>query len=108
MSIGTDIVYIPKIKKQLENISFLEKIFHPSELKNLRPEHLAGILAAKEAFFKAINQKPKWLDIEVIYEKTARPKLRLSKELEKNIKNIDVSISHDKDYAAAFVITDKK
>lgn len=107
MSIGTDIIYIPKIKKQLGNRQFLEKIFHPSELKNLRPEHLAGILAAKEAFFKAVNQKPKWLDIEVIYEKTARPKLKVSSNLKNKIKNCDISISHDKDYAVGFIVIDK-
>lgn len=108
MRAGTDLVYIPRIKKLIENKSFLEKVFHPSELKNLKAEHLAGVLAAKEAFFKAINQKPKWLDVEVKYEKTSRPKLKLSKQLEKNISNADISISHDKDYAVGFVIVNKK
>lgn len=103
MKIGTDIVYIPRIKKLITNKSFLEKIFHPSELKNLKPEHLAGILAAKEAFFKAINQKPRWLDIEIAYENTGRPKIALSNKLKSKIKNCDISISHDKGYAIALV-----
>ncbi|MBW2992285.1 holo-ACP synthase [Candidatus Woesearchaeota archaeon] len=101
MRAGTDIVYIPRIKKLIENKSFLEKIFHPSELKNLKPEHLAGVLAAKEAFFKAINQKPKWLDVEIVYQKTSRPKLILSNKYKLNT---DLSITHDKDYAVGFVI----
>jgi len=108
MKIGTDIVHIPRIKKLIENKPLLEKIFHPSELKILKAEHLAGILAAKEAFFKAINQKPKWLDIEIIYQKTSRPKLKFSKQLGKDIVSSDISISHDKDYAVGFIILNKK
>lgn len=108
MKIGIDIVHIPRIKELIENKPLLEKIFHPSELEILKAEHLAGILAAKEAFFKAINQKPKWLDIEIIYQKTNRPKLKFSKRLEKDIASSDVSISHDKDYAVGFIILNKK
>jgi len=108
MRIGTDIVHIPGIKRLLDNKSLMEKMFHPSEMKKITAEHLAGVLAAKEAFFKAINQKPRWLDIEIAYEKTSRPKLKLSTALEKDITQTDVSISHDKDYAVGFVILNKK
>jgi len=99
---GIDIVYIPKFEKLMENEGFIKKVFHASECSNYNAEHLAGIFAAKEAFFKAVNKKPQWLKIEVKNKKTGKPIL-LAKELKGKIKDIDISISHDKDYAIATV-----
>lgn len=100
MNLGTDIVYIPKLKKLMENERFMKKVFHKSEYKDYKAEHLAGIFAAKEAFFKAINKKPDWLKVEIKKQKTHKP--ILINELKAEI--IDVSISHDKDYAIATVL----
>ncbi len=104
MKCGIDIFHIPRMEKALQDETAIMKLFTPSELVDPRPEHLAGVFAAKEAFFKAINEKPSWLDIEVIYEKNARPKMKLSARYSKAVKNLDISISHDKDYAIAFVV----
>ncbi len=102
--LGTDIVYIPKFGKLLENEGFIKKVFHESECKNYNPENIAGIFAAKEAFFKAINKKPDWLKVEVKKQKTGRPILMVSNELKENIEDTDISISHEKDYALATVL----
>lgn len=102
MRLGVDIVHIPKVKKLMRDESFLEKVFHSNECKEFNPEHLAGIFAVKEAFFKAINKKINWLKLEVKKQKSGKPVLKLSNELEYKI--IDVSISHDKYYAIAVVI----
>ena len=103
IKLGTDIVYIPRFEKLMKNEKFMKRVFHPSECKDYRMEHIAGIFAAKEAFFKAINKKPGWLKIEVKKEKTGKPKLVISNDLDVRIMDIDISISHDKDYAMAAV-----
>lgn len=98
---GIDLVYIPKLSGLLQDKHFLKKVFHENERNPCTPEHLAGIFAAKEAFFKALNQNPKWLNIEIKKENGA-PYLEYSKEYE--IKSSSISISHEKDYAVAQVI----
>lgn len=100
MKLGTDLVYIPRFEKLMENEAFIKKVFHPSECRNYKAEHLAGIFAAKEAFFKAIDKKPDWLKVEIKKQKTERP--ILSNDLK--IEVADISISHDKDYAIATVL----
>ena len=99
---GTDIVYIPRIKQLLEKDEVVKKFFHQSELSNTDPEHLARIIAAKEAFFKALGTIPRFTDIEITYEESGRPMIRNNQNL-----NCDVSISHDGDYATAIVILEK-
>ncbi len=97
-------MYIPKFENLMENEKFIKRVFHPSEYKNYKAERVAGIFAVKEAFFKAINKKPDWLKVEVKKQKTGKPVLVIANELKKNIEVIDISISHDKDYAIATVL----
>jgi phosphopantetheine--protein transferase-like protein len=99
---GIDIVYIPKIEKIIENKA-INKIFSKKELKIPTPQHLAGIFALKEAFFKALKIKPKWLAIEVTNKRNGAPKINISKELNINPIDISYSISHDNKYAIANV-----
>ncbi len=101
---GIDIVHIPRIEKLIENKSTINKIFSKKELKIPTPEHLAGIFALKEAFFKAIKTKPRWLDIEITNKPNGAPKIKLSREIKiKNLTDICCSISHDNEYAIANV-----
>jgi holo-[acyl-carrier protein] synthase len=107
--LGIDITHIQRFERLMQNKSFIKKVFHRSEIsKKYNSEHLAGIFAAKEAFFKAVNKKqkinPKWHDVEVKNGKNGKPELLISKNLQKYINETDVSISHDKDYAIAAVI----
>ena len=108
ISIGTDIVYIPKMRKLMENDAFIRKVFHSSEFTGSTAEHIAGIFAAKEAFFKAINRKPDWLKVEIKSKKSGRPALETADELKDKFTDIDVSISHEKDYAIATVLVTNK
>ena len=104
---GVDIVYIPKIEKILNNDNnLLKKFFHGSELTNRKPEHLAGIIAAKEAFFKALGMVPRFQDVELAYEGSGKPKLIVASEFQ-YFKSCDISISHDQDYAIALVILER-
>lgn len=102
---GTDIVYIPKVKKLMRNENFLKKIFHKSELSP-DADHLAGVIAAKEAFFKALGRMPMFREIEIIYETSGRPEIKLSPEFS-HLRSCDVSISHDNEYAIAVVLVEK-
>lgn len=47
MKIGTDIVHIPRFEKLMQNEAFIKKVFHESEIKDYRAEHLAGVIAAE-------------------------------------------------------------
>lgn len=113
IKLGIDIVHIPRFERLVRNKSFVDKVFHKSEIsKNYSSEHLAGIFAAKEAFFKAVNKgreiSPKWHDVEVRNKKNGKPELLVSNDLRKYINETDVSISHDEDYAIGAVICQMK
>ena len=101
---GTDIVHISKIREKLNDDNLLKRFFHQSELTS-DPNHLAGIIAAKEAFFKALGKIPKFLDIKISYEKSGRPFIVLPPNMK--LASCDVSISHDGDYAVAVVLLEK-
>lgn len=103
---GVDMLYIPGITRILMDEAMLEKFFDSQELQRTDPEHLAGIIAAKEAFFKALGIIPKFREIQVTHEKSGKPKLVVSPKYQQ-FASIDVSISHDKDYAVAFVVLER-
>ena len=99
-SLGMDIVYIPRFKAMTKDAA--ESVFHSHELRGSQAEHLAGIFAAKEAFFKALGKKIGWLDISVEYKESGRPFLNSS--LLDAEQKVVLSISHDGDYAVATVV----
>ena len=101
---GIDLIHIPSFEKKLAKAGVKERLFHKSEQKNSDITHLAGIIAAKEAFFKAIDHPVKWLDVEVTYTKSKRPKLQVADHYAREITDLDLSIAHDKDYAIAHVV----
>jgi phosphopantetheine--protein transferase-like protein len=102
---GVDLIYLPTFEKKLKSKGVLERMFHPSEQKQTA-EHLAGIAAVKEAFFKAIDHKIQWLDVEVDHKKTGKPVLHVAEHYAKEIADLDVSIAHDHKYIVATVIVD--
>ena len=114
LSIGTDIVKIDRIKSLYKDSRFLNKIFSSSEVEYCnnysKPYiHLSGKYAAKEAVKKAllsakIVKNISLINIEVLNNKDKSPYIKLL-----NVNNVkcNVSISHDGDYAIAFVIIEK-
>jgi phosphopantetheine--protein transferase-like protein len=103
---GIDIIDIARFKKKAERAKqFLSKIFSTRELDNKSIETLAGKFAAKEAIIKTDNKLIKnWRDVEILSEKSGRPYAKF-----KNKKvNIDISISHEKRYAIAIAVLQKK
>ncbi len=98
--LGIDLVYLPEFERKLNGLD-LGKIFSSIELsQNKTTENLAGIFAAKEAFFKAIGAKNNWLDVWV--EKTKEGKPFMKSVLVQDQK-IELSISHAGDYVIAIV-----
>lgn len=103
---GCDIVSIERIRMSISSSGtvFLDHIFTNHELKMAdgSSKSLAGIFAAKEAVIKCLSADIKlgWKDIHINKNNNGRPHVTLTKNLE-NLKNIDISISHDGEYALA-------
>lgn len=111
---GIDIIEVERIKNNMANNRFLEKIYSKKELEYLKirkfnPQTAAGMFAAKEAVAKCLgtgfsNFGP--CHIEILKDEKNKPyvvlrsnALKWSEEL--NIKNIHISISHTEDFAVA-------
>ena len=116
IGIGTDIVEIERLAQSLERVK--AHCFTPAEtaycdkFRDLAV-HYAGRWAAKEAFAKALGTGfgggCAWIDLEIINNEAGKPEMRLSgaalQTFEKmGGKTIHLSISHEKNYATAFVI----
>ena len=103
MMIGIDLVYIPEFEQRLNATGSAEKIFLDSELQaHITQESLAGVFAAKEAFFKAIGKKLDWKDVWVEREPGGRPILK-SIHLREHMQAA-LTISHSGEYAIAAVV----
>lgn len=114
---GTDIIEINRVEEAIESLGdkFLNRVFTKQEIeyceskKKQKYQHYAGRFAAKEAVFKAISElleskyEIKWIDIEILSNENSKPKVNLKLKLE-NIENIDISISHCKQYATATAV----
>ncbi len=100
--LGIDLVFLPEFENKFKNIP-LEKVFLPFELsQNKSKESLAGVFAAKEAFFKALGRKENWLSVWIEKDKEGKPEIKSL--LIKENKKAQVSISHAGDYAIAAVM----
>ena len=118
--IGTDIVEVARIEASLAQFgdAFAEKILTENELKSYHESHikarfLAKRFAAKEAFSKALGTGLRapatFQNIAVSHDDLGKPILVLAAELQaflaaKNIQKMHISISDEKNLAAAFVV----
>ncbi len=116
---GTDIIEIKRIKESIEDLGnkFVERIYTEKEIayceskKKQKYQHYAARFAAKEAIFKAISNKLnnkydiEWKNIEVINDENGRPQVHFINIKINEMEEIDISISHCKEYATANVVT---
>ena len=123
---GIDIIEIERIKEAILEMgdSFLNRIYTEKEIEYcnksevMKYQHFAARFAAKEAVFKAISEyidgrkDAIWKDIEIINSESGKPEINVDK-LKENINkagdnvrliNIDVSISHIRDFAVASAV----
>ena len=111
--IGIDIVKISRIEKMLEKFGdkALEKFLCEDEIKLVSfPKTAAGFWALKEATSKAlqtgIGKECGFKDIKIYKNEKNAPHIALKQSIiEKfEIKEANVSITHDGDYAIAVVV----
>ncbi len=115
---GVDIIEIARVKESIDNLgeNFLNRVYTKKEIEycegrgKSKYEHYAARFAVKEAVFKALSQMVNdkysitWKDIETINDDQGRPKVEILFIKNNKIENIDVSISHCKEYAIANVV----
>ena len=116
---GTDIIEIDRIKQAIEDKTgdaFLERVYSQKEIeyceskKKQKYQHYAARFAGKEAVFKAISKyldskyEIEWKQIEILNDEAGRPYVKISHTISEKIGNIDISLSHCKNYAIANVI----
>ena len=115
---GTDIIEISRVKESIESTDgkFCERVYTEKEIeyceskKNQKYQHYAARFAAKEAVFKAISSslddkyEISWKDIEIVNDEKGRPYINIINSKFKKFEDIDISISHCKDYAIANVV----
>ncbi len=117
--IGVDIVRISRIREAVQRWGdrFLERVFTEQErkycFKKVNPyPSLAARFAAKEAFIKAVSTPVviSLREIETVNDSSGAPVLRLHGKAESILgkisanKEVHLSMSHDGDYAVAFVV----
>ncbi len=118
--IGIDIVEITRIEKAIVRWGegFLCRIYTESELKlcRKRPSSLAARFAGKEAVIKAIGTQTKgigWREIEILADPSGKPLVHLYGKAQNQadslgLGKLDISLSHSKEYAIAFVVGETK
>lgn len=118
--IGTDIVEVSRIEASIEKFGddFAERILAESEMQSyldssIKPRFLAKRFAAKEAFSKALGtglrEPATFQNIAVSHDDLGKPILVLAQPLQdflatKTIQYMHISISDEKNLAAAFVV----
>jgi holo-[acyl-carrier protein] synthase len=121
LTTGADILHIPRVADALAKYGerFLQRVYTPQELNYCRrrlPE-LAVRFAAKEAISKALGVGMRimskegiyWHDAEIVNDHLGKPLLKLhGKALLRaqalGLTQWSVSLTHEKDYAVAFVV----
>lgn len=118
--IGTDIVEVARIEASITQFGddFAKRILAESEFSSyeksaIKPRFLAKRFAAKEAFSKALGTGLRvpatFQNIAISHDDLGKPILILAAELQlfmhsKNITQTHISISDEKNLAAAFVV----
>lgn len=117
--IGTDIADVRRFAKWVENPDLIERFFNKHEIKTTGSrqklqEHYASRFSVKEAFSKALGTGIagfQLADVYVEHDEEGKPELRLEGRAAALVEmrcgkgaRISVSLSHEKEYAVAFVV----
>ena len=122
--VGTDIVKNSRIKKLIKNKKFINRIFTSSEIEASKKTKrkilfFSKRFAAKEAFVKSLGtgftHNINFKDINISNRKSGKPYLTLSNNLKVILKRklklrkfkIFLSLSDEREYSVAYVITQK-
>ena len=125
LGIGIDIVKNKRLRKLINNKTFINRTFGNNEIKQgkkiqNKTNYYAKRFAAKESFAKSLGtgfrNDLNFKDIEIINDKFGKPYYLLSHKITNIIKKIYkikkfdlfLSISDENDYSVAFTILQKK
>ncbi len=123
LGVGIDLVHISSFEDQMRQPGTgMDLVFTPGERSDVHSKgshparHFAARWAAKEAVIKAwsasLHGEPPVMDehvhhlIEVVTDAWGRPRIKLHGDVAKWLADTDiqVSLSHDGDYATAYVV----
>ena len=124
--IGCDIVRVSRFEKWVKNPDILKRYFNARELHSdggekmsaeRLSEYYAVRFAAKEAFSKALGtglQGFSLTDIYILKEKNGKPRMEVTGEAKDVLERlcgaesgVFVSLSHEKEYAIAYVVIER-
>jgi len=118
--IGIDIIEIARIQRAVNRWgeSFLHRVYTEPELRLCRkkPSSLAARFAGKEAVMKALGTGTKgisWKEIEILAEPSGKPVVYLrgkaqGKADDLSLDKLAISLSHSKEYAIAFAVSETR
>lgn len=120
--IGTDITEVCRFEKWVKNPEMLERFFNEKECGfsgsiASQCQHYAARFAAKEAFSKALGTGITGFNLKEVYitkDSEGKPLLNIEGAALSLMKerfgecNSFVSLSHEKEYAVAFVVLERK
>ena len=120
--IGTDIAEVKRFEKWVEKPEMIERFFNEKECGfsgtlASQCQHYAARFAAKEAFSKALGTGISGFNLKEVYitkDSEGKPLLNIEGSALSLMKerigdcNAFVSLSHEKEYAVAFVILEKR
>jgi holo-[acyl-carrier protein] synthase len=114
--VGIDLVSVEQVQDSIagHGTRYLSRIYTDSELVESRsePQRLAARFAAKEATMKALGRGDEgfgWRDIALASGADGQPTIELSGAAaqlaqRRGVRSISVSLTHERDYAAAVVL----
>lgn len=106
IKVGCDIVDINRISEwHFKKPELISRILWDKEIERDDPEHIAGLIAAKEAALKALSlSTDHWKDIIIQKNQEGRPYLIVNHTISERIMSSDISISHDANIALAVAV----
>ncbi|MEA2269884.1 MAG: holo-[acyl-carrier protein] synthase [Solirubrobacteraceae bacterium] len=118
ISVGVDIVDVPRIERVLGRDLAAERLLTAAELEYCRArpavaEHVAARFAAKEAVLKALgtglSHGLRWTDVEVLNEPHGQPRVRLHRAAaalaaQRGLVAMEISLSHTAALAIAHAV----
>ena len=116
--IGTDISKVSRFEKWVKNEEFIKRFFNSQEIMengslNAKCEHYAARFAAKGAFSKALGTGITGFSLKDVFitnDENGKPELNIQNHAKSVLENrfgeckVLVSLSHEKEFAIAFVI----
>ncbi|MBQ1629596.1 MAG: holo-ACP synthase [Treponema sp.] len=119
--IGTDIAKVSRFEKWVNTPEMIARFFNQKEFraftsKKAACEHYAARFAAKEAFGKALGTGIfgfELADVYIVNTESGKPEFMVEGKAAEILKNkcgnskIHVSLSHEKEFAVAFVIIEQ-